>query len=64
MNSFNKKYFSLCLVFLNPMFLLAHTDLDSHPGLMSNLIAIGIVLISMVAYLFISNYKRRRKKEK
>lgn len=38
----------------------AHTGFDSYAGILSNIIAVGIVLLSIVIYFLMSNRKRKK----
>lgn len=40
----------------------AHTNLDEHSGIVTNLISLGIVLISILVYLIIDFRKKRFRK--
>lgn len=41
----------------------AHTGIDSHAGILSNIIAVGIVIFSIIIYLLISKKKERKEEE-
>lgn len=38
----------------------AHTGFDSEAGILSNIIAVGAVLLSIVIYFLMSNRKRKK----
>ena len=45
-----------------PIPVFAHTSFESNQGLISNLIALGIVLISIVLFLVIHKFQKLKKK--
>ncbi|ADR22303.1 hypothetical protein MATR_00550 [Marivirga tractuosa] len=54
-------YLFILIIFLNrPASVWAHTGVDTHAGMLSNIIAIGIVMLSIAIYLLIDQGRRNK----
>jgi len=41
----------------------AHTDINSDAGMLSNIIAVGLVVVSIIIFLFVSRNKKEKKQK-
>jgi heme/copper-type cytochrome/quinol oxidase subunit 2 len=57
------RLFYILTLLIIPISANAHTDLDSHAGIIANIIALCIVVLSIVLYFILSNRKRRKREQ-
>jgi uncharacterized membrane protein len=53
-----------CIIMIAAFPLSAHTDIKSHAGLLSNIIAVVIVLLTIGLYLFFNNRKTKKNRKR
>ena len=55
--------FLLLIIVSLPSMLQAHTSMESDPGIISNLLALGIVLLSIVIFLVVNKLKSKKRRK-
>ncbi len=55
--------FLLLIIVSLPLRLKAHTSMESDPGIISNLLALGIVLLSIVIFLVVNKLKSKKRRK-
>ncbi len=60
MRTKRKIYLLVIMIQTRATSVFAHTEFDSDAGMLSNIIAVGAVLLSIVIYFLMSNRKRKK----
>jgi len=50
----------LCALLINSDPILAHTDLTSKAGILANIMAVGLVVLSIIIFILVSSRKRKK----